>query len=240
MATSQELIQQLQAKGFSSAAIGRAVGRDSSLIGQIAKGAKPGRNLTQSLGELLVTGEIRTAPHRRTASNGTLAKIRASRGQESVVPQVPQGQRIRTVTRSTEQPQHLPKPAPKGVRNKLTHTEQRLPNGRELIRVTVPKSDRSDNRQAGAKIVSDAVGRAVAAGKRLSGTVWAEVTRKNGTRERIPIPLGGHGGYAAQSASDAIAATPGGAFNWLNDQVAKRYPEFEGGFRIVGFDLDVW
>ena len=38
----------------------------------------------------------------------------------------------------------------------------------------------------------------------------------------------------------AIAATPGGAFNWLNDQVAKRYPEFEGGFRIVGFDLDVW
>ena len=41
MATSQELILELRAQGFSNAEIGRRLGRDSSLIGQIAKGAKP-------------------------------------------------------------------------------------------------------------------------------------------------------------------------------------------------------
>ena len=73
MATSQELILELRAQGFSNAEIGRRLGRDSSLIGQIAKGAKPGANLQQALTELASGGAVKTPPFRRTSSHGTLA-----------------------------------------------------------------------------------------------------------------------------------------------------------------------
>lgn len=240
MSTSKDLILELQTQGFSNAEIGRRLGRDSSLIGQIANGRKPGNNLNQALTELATRGEVKTPPFRRTSSDGTLAKVRATKGHESVVPAAPPGQRIRTVTKSTAQPPALPKRKPTGTRNQLSHQENRLPNGRELHRVTVPKTDRANNRSAGGKIMADVVARAAATGKRISGTVWAEVRRKDGSRDRIPVQLGGHGGYAAQSIHDALQSNPETAFEWLDGQIQGRYPEFEGGFTVVGFDVDVW
>ena len=240
MATSQDLILELKAQGFSNAEIGRRLGRDSSLIGQVAKGNKPGANLQQALTELVTGGEVKTPPYRRTTADGSLARVRATKGQESVLPPVPRGQRVRTVTKSTAQPTALPKRKPTGQRNRLTHQENRLPNGRELHRVTVPKTDRASNRSAGSKIIADVVGRAAAAGRRISGTVWAEVRRKDDTRDRIPVQIGGHGGYSAQSIYDSIRANPDDSFEWVDGQIQGRYPEFEGGFTVVGFDLDVW
>lgn len=64
MATSKDLISELRAQGFSNAEIGRRLGRDSSLIGQIARGSKPGRNLQQALTELVSGGEVKTPPFR--------------------------------------------------------------------------------------------------------------------------------------------------------------------------------
>lgn len=52
MPTSQDLILALRAQGASMAAIGRSVGRDSSLISQIAAGKKPGANLYGALDSL--------------------------------------------------------------------------------------------------------------------------------------------------------------------------------------------
>ena len=240
MATSKELILELRAQGLSNAEIGRRLGRDSSLVSQIARGAKPGANLQQALTELVTGGQVKTPPFRRTSSDGTLARIRSKRGEESVVPTVPRGQRIRTVTKSTEQPAALPGRKISGQRNQLSHTVNRLPNGRELHRVTVPKGDRAKNRSKGSKIIADVVGRAAAAGRRISGTVWAEVRKKDGSRDRIPVQIGGHGGYSAQSILDSIQADPESSFEWVDGQIQGRYPEFEGGFTVVAFDLDVW
>lgn len=240
MATSKDLISELRAQGFSNAEIGRRLNRDSSLIGQIARGTKPGRNLQQALTELVTGGEVKTPPFRRTTSDGTLARVRATKGHDAVVPPVPRGQRVRTVTKSTAQPAALPKKQPRGQRNRLSHQANTLPNGRELHRVTVPKSDRASNRSEGSKIITDVVGRAAAAGRRISGTVWAEIRRKDGSRDRIPVQIGGHGGYSAQSIYDSISANPDDSFEWVDGQIQGRYPEFEGGFTVVGFDLDVW
>lgn len=238
--SSQELIHALRSQGHSYAEIGRRVGRDGSLIRQIANGIKPGRNLQGALAEFNDTGEVTTPPLRRTTSKGTLARIRGRRGAEPVIPTPPPGQRIRTITPSTAQPEQLRKTAPTGQRNTLDHQEHRMPGGRELHRITVPKSNQSANRQAGSGIVAEIVAKAAAAGRRISGTVWAEIRRKDGTKDRIPVQIGGHGGYSAQSAKDAIEGTPGGGFGWLTGQVDKRYPEFEGGYTVVGFDIDVW
>lgn len=240
MASSQDLIQQLRAKGLSNAAIARAVGRDSSLIGQIAKGAKPGTNLQGSLAELAQKGQVSTPPMRRTTSSGTLAKVRGRGGGESIVPVAPAGQRVQTISRSTQQPTPLDKPAPQGARNRLTYQHNTHYSGREQHRVTVPKANQAANRKEGSGILQTAIARAAAAGKRISGTVWAEVRRKDGARDKIPVRLGGHGGYSAQDVRDAVDASRGGAFGWVDTQVRNRYPEFEGNFVVVGIDLDVW
>jgi hypothetical protein len=90
MATSQELVAALIERGLSQRAIGQAIGRDSSLISQVARGAKPGRNLAPALEALQaqVSGLTPQAakatarpgavakPARRTTKAGALAKVR--------------------------------------------------------------------------------------------------------------------------------------------------------------------
>lgn len=62
--TAQEAIALLRSRGLTDQAIGRAVGRNSSLIFQIGRGAKPGRNLLAPLADLLA-GRPVTEPERR-------------------------------------------------------------------------------------------------------------------------------------------------------------------------------
>lgn len=62
--SAQELVRLLRSRGLTDQVIGRAVGRDSSLIFQIGRGAKPGRNLLVPLGDLLA-GRPVTEPVRR-------------------------------------------------------------------------------------------------------------------------------------------------------------------------------
>lgn len=71
-----QLIKELIGKGFSKSRIGKAVGRDSSLISQIEKGKKPGSNLVGALGQLREKGKVETAAPRRTTKAGTVAKVR--------------------------------------------------------------------------------------------------------------------------------------------------------------------
>lgn len=72
---SARLIRDLNRKGMSDAAIGRALGRDSSLIGQIRKGKKPGRNLTPAL-ESLNAGNAPAPVSRRITRSGEVARVR--------------------------------------------------------------------------------------------------------------------------------------------------------------------
>lgn len=67
----------LRQRGMSDAAIGRAIGRDSSLIGQIARGKKPGANLAGALNTLDRGGKV-TAPERRKNKAGREAAYRGS------------------------------------------------------------------------------------------------------------------------------------------------------------------
>lgn len=73
---SRDLIEALKAQGYTNASIGRALERDSSLISQIAKGKKPGRNLEASLDGLLRSGLVETLPPRRTTRSGAQARVR--------------------------------------------------------------------------------------------------------------------------------------------------------------------
>lgn len=81
--SSQTEIQALRAQGFTDTQIGRAVGRDSSLISQIGKGAKPGRNLETALRSLVEAGarpgdKATVQPTARTGKGGAAARVRQS------------------------------------------------------------------------------------------------------------------------------------------------------------------
>ncbi len=81
-------IQALRAAGLTYADIGRAVGRDKSLIRQVATGAKPGENMRAALAEL--RDRLTAAPNprqaaresapvqveRRTTAKGSTARVR--------------------------------------------------------------------------------------------------------------------------------------------------------------------
>lgn len=61
MASSRELIRQLQARGLTQRAIAQSVGRSPSMISKIATGAKPGANLTGAL-ETIARGATPAVP----------------------------------------------------------------------------------------------------------------------------------------------------------------------------------
>lgn len=92
MSESAEIIARLVESGASLRSIGDAIGRDSSLLSQVARGRKPGNNLRESLARLeaqvatLTKGGAKPStaarsvtvaePTRRPAKAGGLAKVR--------------------------------------------------------------------------------------------------------------------------------------------------------------------
>ena len=75
MASARELIDRLHNNGLSYSEIGRRIGRDSSLVSQIARGKKPGTNLVGGL-ESIAGGASKATPPRRITASGAPAKVR--------------------------------------------------------------------------------------------------------------------------------------------------------------------
>lgn len=98
--TSQDWIERMLAQGWTKSEIAQAVGRDSSLIGQIQRGKKPGANLEPTLRELGSLGkrarekaqkgeyELRIKPPRRETREGKPAKVRGQKGEKPVIPKI--------------------------------------------------------------------------------------------------------------------------------------------------------
>lgn len=84
--TSAELIAELLASGETYASIGRAIGRDKSLIRQVARGTKPGRNLTDALAAVTRREHVPEPPRRRTRT-GEPARVRQPRSTPASTPQ---------------------------------------------------------------------------------------------------------------------------------------------------------
>lgn len=80
---SRDLINQLKAGGMSYSEIGRKLGRDSSLISQIARGKKQGKNLETSLEDIRDKRAVKE-PERRV--NKQTGKPQALRKSKSATP----------------------------------------------------------------------------------------------------------------------------------------------------------
>src|SRR3954469_14752704 len=88
--TAQQYLLDLHfGQGLSYAEIARRLDRSPRLLGFVARGQKPGRNLTPALRELAVTGAVTAEPARRVSASGQRARVRSRSG--AVVPPPPRG-----------------------------------------------------------------------------------------------------------------------------------------------------
>jgi ribosomal protein S30 len=74
----QRIVNKLHSEGRSYSEIGRLLGRDSSLISQIARKGNKGASLVPALSQIEKSGKLSPAnlPERRTTKAGTVAKVR--------------------------------------------------------------------------------------------------------------------------------------------------------------------
>lgn len=108
-ASSQELINLLRAEGMTWATMGAHLGRDPKLLQYIARGDKPGHNLTQSLTELVRTGEVLTPPPRRRNRRGRIVRVRSTEG--TITPSEPHRRPHRPPTGPPPEPRARPEHA---------------------------------------------------------------------------------------------------------------------------------
>jgi hypothetical protein len=91
------ILAELHARtGLSWQQLAETIGASSGdYVRKVAGGAKPGNNLAGAVGELMQRGRVVTAPERRRAASGELAKVRApaSSGAPSRIPEQQQVKR---------------------------------------------------------------------------------------------------------------------------------------------------
>lgn len=209
----QGLISTLHGRGWTDAAIGRALGRDSSLIHQGATGKKPLNNLVGALGEIVNSGANGprsaraasavqvTPPPRRTRASGQPAQVRLSRAEREA--RGPTG-------KATRRP-----------RGHFTAAERskakRLPNGQTLLTGDSVRS---------ARLAAD-----IADGMSGNARVKVSYLGKDGKWHT----LGSKGGIAPETLKDQLK----GRRDWvaaLNELIGIYYPAKGGGGADWGAD----
>lgn len=239
---SRELLQALTADGMSLAEIARRLGRSTRLLRFVLRGQKPGNNLTQALTELAATGRVTREPARRTNRAGQLARIRG-RGGQTITPPTPRGRPAKKApgrgakTRSGAQPTFVRSQPPTG-QNRLDVHRTQFPGGRTKTDIRVPRS--GWNREMGNEAIIEAVNEGVTNRQRLQITTWVEIGDPD-ERERMPVTLGGKGGYDSEDFATAIRIEQDDALSLLEAQISERYAAFESSdWTIIQVELDFW
>lgn len=240
--TSRELLQALRADGQSMTAIAAALGRSPRLLRFIANGDKPGTNLTAALDDLYRSGRVRTPPARRRRPDGQIVRVRGRRGRPSVIPPTPAppapSTRPPSSAPSAQQPDFLPPITPEGA-NRLAVDHTDFPGGRTKDVVRAPR--RGWNRELGNEAINDLIDGGITAGQRLQITAWVELDIAH-NHQRIPVLLGGKGGYDPNNLAMQIRIEQGDALQLISDQIVEdRYAELvSGDWSLVQVELDLW
>ena len=259
--TAQQYLLDLHfGQGLSYAEIARRLGRSPRLLGFVARGQKPGRNLTPALRELSVTGAVTAEPARRVTASGQRARVRSRTG--AVVPPPPRGEVPSTTSSTPPVGGRRPNQPPQTLARSSARSAQqpdftvREPEARNTFRqvsdvneatqrgnhsLQAPKARWSYNRWAANNAFTKIATDAARLGLRLHAAVHVEIGTGANKRRLPPVKLGGNGGYAAANVATALQAEGGDAFSWLAGQIEGRYPEFETEqWTVISVDVDVW
>lgn len=262
--TAGDLIRSLHALGMSYAAIGREVGRDSSLIVQVAKSESPSRgaNLVHALTELRVTGAVSELPARRLRHDGHPVPVRAKGGGTTIPRGVrptpgtiasqlaqrytgptPQTPLPRPAARS--QPAHEPVPGHDQKSSRRPSVEVKKIGPATRLKFRFPKTKKAKGRDiAGAELKEQLERLRETEGSSKRASVQIIFEGRNG-REGREIEIGGHGGYDLDKFIATYGTGDGQTFGRLHDIVLKipgspgRDP-ITSSDKIVGININVW
>lgn len=241
--SSRELLQALRADGRSLSSIATQLGRSPRLLRFILNGEKPGTNLAAALADLNRGRDVQRPPARRRRSDGQVARVRGRRGEPAVTPAAsePPSAPPSTPTSAAptnRQPAFTPPTAPEGP-NTIGVDHLDFPGGRTKDTIRAPR--RGWNRELGNEAINDVISGGITAGQRLQITAWVELDQAHG-HQRIPVLLGGKGGYDPNNLAMQIRIDQGDAFTTIGDQIAgDRYAELlEAEWSLIQVELDLW
>ncbi|MHC5557526.1 hypothetical protein [Kocuria sp. U4B] len=225
--TAQELIAELKEKAaMSNREIAGALGRDPSLVSQIARGKKSGAHYVRALTELSSTGTVTHRPERRRTRAGTPANVRGRRGEPSHQP-------------ADLDPNARYAPVPRRGRYVPEKTHY-LRSGGRIYATEFPKTKGSKGNEAGWKRIErqirSAARRRYGRKDRPPMRVSFDITFSNGRQMR----LGEKGGYDIQQVVRAIAEHGGSIEGWIKDQGQQRYLTLDTGtVAVTGVQMSV-
>lgn len=214
--TAQELIAELKEKAaMSNREIAQALGRDPSLVSQIARGKKSGAHYVRALTELNSTGTVTHRPERRITKAGAPAKVRGRFGEPAHAPQ-------------DIEPNARYVPVPKRGRFVPERTHY-LRSGGRIYATEFPKTRGSKGNAAGWKRIErqirSAARRRYGSKQRPPMRVSFDITFANGRQ----LHLGEKGGYDVQRVVRAVAEHGGNIEGWIKDQGKERYLSLDTG-----------
>lgn len=226
-ATAAQLIAQLKDKAaMSNREIAAALGRDQSLVSQIARGKKSGAHYVAALSELNTTGTITRPPARRQTKAGAPALVRGAKGQPSRAP-------------ADAEPDARYAEVPKRGRYRPEQTHY-LRDGGRVYETHFPKSARAKGRERGWKRVDrqlrSAARRKYGAKQRPPMRVSFDITYSNGRQMRV----GERGGYDVQTVMTAVREHGGDFEAWVKSQGGQRYTTLDADtVAVTGVQMNV-
>lgn len=225
--TAAQLIAQLKDKAaMSNREIAHALGRDPSLVSQIARGKKSGAHFVAALSELNRTGTVTQLPARRRTKAGAPALVRGAKGQPAHAPaDIEPGARYAEV--------------PKRGRYRPDDTHYMRDGGR-IYSTHFPKSTRAKGREQGWKRINrqlkSAARRKYGSKERPPMRVSFDITYSNGRQMRV----GEKGGYDIQNVMSAVKEHGGDIEAWVKSQGGQRYTTLDTeAVAVTGVQLNV-
>ena len=225
--TAAELIVELKEKAaMSNREIAEALGRDPSLVSQIARGKKSGAHFVRALSELNRTGTITHRPERRRTKSGIPANVRGRAGEPAHLP-------------ADIEPNARYVPVPRRGRYVPEKTHY-LRSGGRIYATQFPKTRGAKGNEAG--------------WRRIERQIRSAARRRYGTKDRPAMRvafdiifadgrqmrLGEKGGYDIQKVVAAISDHGGNIESWIKDQGQQRYAALDTGtVAVTGVQMSV-
>lgn len=217
--TSAELVLAIKREyGMTWDDLGTAIGRSGRMMRKIARGETSGASYIGALKELHKTGRITKQPPRRRTKDGSLVKIRSSKG--------------KMVTPSDTRAKIVGPATPKAHRLKI-HPTQHLADGGKIDRIEMPHTKTAKGREQGWKQFTENLRRTTRSQRREDKRVRIRVTAKTKDGQIREFNIGSKGGYHASDVLADIKKDHGGSpESWVNGQLDAVYAD--SSLQVVG------
>lgn len=209
--------------GMTWADMADQLGRSDRMVRKLARGESSGESFRQSLTELYSSGRVDHLTPRRRRADGSLAPVRAKRGEEvkSRTPTDTRGRRMASVRRG-----------------RFSVTTQHLGGGNRIDEIEMPVTKNSQGRKKAWAAFQEKMLSTTKSQAQKDKRVRVTITTQDADGQRRSYQIGTKSGFHASDVRADIKTDHGGSpESWAAYQLSAVYPDTGGS--IVGVQLSV-